>query len=123
MDYKDKRRHKRVFLSKGDKVTGEISHVGVGGSDFSAVVLDLSESGIGVTLSRAEISSNLQVGDRLILKSVQGLLMLESEDYIEMEVRWVLDVPFLERLGFGCQFNIISDAVRDQIRSIVEVAG
>jgi len=123
MDHTDKRRHKRVFFSKGDRVTGYIGYPGNDTWEFSATILDISESGIGVTLSRAEIESTLQSGDRLVLKNVDGLPIMEADDYIEMEIRWVLDVPFLDSMGFGCLFKIIPDSVRDQIRLIVEVAG
>jgi hypothetical protein len=122
MDYTDKRRHKRVFFSKGDQVTGEIHRPGAGDGSFSAVVLDISESGIGVTLSREKMVSDLQVGDRLILKSIQGIPAIESDEYIEMEVRWVLNVSFLDHIGFGCKFKVIPDSARDRIRLIVEVA-
>lgn len=115
----DKRLHKRIFFSKRDEVNGKLRRKGPGERNFQALILDISESGMGLTLVRAEFSCGLRAGEILVLESVHGLPIMESDGPVEMEIRWVLDVPFLDHIGFGCRFEDIPEGVREKIRLIV----
>jgi len=115
----EQRRHPRIFFSPTDGVTGTVSFLNlVGESDFTAGVLDLSESGIGFSLRRGTVDG-LKAGDQLYLEEVVGAPDLEELVAVTMQVRWVIDHEILGHVGVGCEFINLPESVKDQIRTIV----
>ena len=112
----ENRRHARLFFSPADKVKAQLE---ISGEDLTeAMVLDISESGIGLSVRRDE-SSAFEQGERFVIAEIQGLSSIHFNFAIEVEVKWLLDHEFLGRMAFGCEYKNMPDIVRAKLRAFV----
>lgn len=85
---------------------------------INGLVLDISESGVGLTVKREE-SSFIEVGKRLFLAQISGISSVQLDSAVEIEVRWVLDHEFLGHIALGCQFHGLPESIKEEIRRVV----
>ncbi|MBN1141814.1 MAG: PilZ domain-containing protein [Deltaproteobacteria bacterium] len=116
----DRRRFKRIFFPEQSKVQAFFSYQGNGSHLMSATVLNLSETGIGLTV-RKKTSNGILAGDKLVLKEISSLPQLFALRDIISEIRWVLNHDFLDHIGFGCEFLNAPAAVKTQIRRFITI--
>lgn len=111
---KDKRAETKILLvpSKDVLASGEPE------KEFEATVMNFSEGGLGFSMLRKGFWT-LRSMDNLVILSVVGLPPFDEMAGISLEVKWVLDNSELAHIGFGCQFQNISDALRDKLRSYI----
>ena len=116
------RRFQRIFFTME---TGPRVYLSVPGSptkEFVAVVMNLSEGGLGL-VAKESIAPFLKNKDQQIqIKTIKGepdLSFLAGE---KAEVRWVLDTLQVPYRGFGCRFMNIPDSSRQCLREIVGAA-
>jgi len=113
---KENRKHDRLFFSPADKVIAQLE---ISGQELTeAMVLDISESGIGLSVKRDE-EGIFEPGDRFIMAELQGLASIHFDFAIEVEVRWLLDHEFLGRVAFGCLFINIPKIIQAELRRFV----
>ncbi len=113
---KENRRHARLFFSPADKVIAQLE---ISGQELTeAMVLDISESGIGLSVKRDE-EGIFEPGDRFIMAEIKGLASIHFDFAIEVEVRWLLDHEFLGRVAFGCLFIDIPPIIQKELRNFV----
>jgi len=112
----ENRRHARLFFSPADKVKAQLE---ISGEDLvEAMVLDISESGIGLSVRRDE-GATFEPGDSFVLAEIQGLSSIHFDFAIEVEVKWLLDHEFLGRMAFGCEFKNMPQIIRSKLRDFV----
>jgi c-di-GMP-binding flagellar brake protein YcgR len=112
----ENRRHARLFFSPADKVIAQLE---ISGQELTeAMVLDISESGIGLSVKRDE-EGIFEPGDRFIMAEIQGLAAIHFDFAIEVEVRWLLDHEYLGRVAFGCLFINMPKIIRSELRDFV----
>ncbi len=51
---------------------------------------------------------------------IKGTTDLEFISFLELEVKWVMDLQIFEHVGIGCEFLNASDAIMDQIDRFVD---
>ncbi len=68
----------------------------------------------------AGCGSNIFQGDILILQGFKGSFPILLEKKIDMEIRWIIDHPFLKEIMAGCQFINMPQSVCDKIKDIVD---
>jgi c-di-GMP-binding flagellar brake protein YcgR len=118
---RERRRLERIFFSIEDEIRGTFifSDIQTELDLLTANVVNLSKGGLALTLSK-EKGKNIGIGDRVILTQVKGKKELEFLTNIEAEIKWILDNPSLEFIGFGCEFLNISESMKNAIQRLID---
>jgi hypothetical protein len=82
-------------------------------------IINISEGGLGLALSKDK-KDRINKGDYVILTHIMGIQGLESLTNVEAEIRWILDYPSFEFVGFGCEFLNAPESQRDAIRIFID---
>jgi c-di-GMP-binding flagellar brake protein YcgR len=88
-------------------------------SSFTAGILNLSAGGLQFVLKRDD-NKEIRVGERLLLKKIKGDKKLTFLINMDLEIKWILDIQYLEHMGVGCAFHNISGGVREKIGQFVD---
>ena len=116
----ERRRFQRVFFAVEDEVKGTFAFADIQKGSFTATVINLSESGVGLVLSKDETTKKIRKDDHLILTQLNGIKGLESLTNMRAEIKWVLDDPSLEYIGFGCEFYDVPESMRKALQTFVD---
>jgi c-di-GMP-binding flagellar brake protein YcgR len=118
---RERRRLERIFFSieEGIKATFIFSDIQTELDLLTANVVNLSEGGLALTLNK-EKGKNIGIGGRVILTQIKGIKELEFLTNIEAEIKWILDNPSLEFIGFGCEFLDISEPMKNAIQKFID---
>jgi hypothetical protein len=110
----------RIFFSVEDDVKGTFTCSDFQEVSITGTIVNLSESGVGLILSKDETTKKLGKGDYLILNQLKGIKGLESLADITTEIKWILDNPSLIFIGFGCEFHDIPEPMREAIQTFID---
>ena len=118
---KERRNFQRIFFSIEDGIKGKfiISSLQTELDLLTANVINLSKGGLALTISK-DRGKKIKIGDHIILTEVKGIKNLEFLANVEVEVKWILDNPSLEFVGFGCEFNDIPESMREAIQTFID---
>jgi hypothetical protein len=116
---KERRRFQRIFFSLEDKVQGTFAFSGFQKGILTAHIINLGEGGLGLVLSKDE-KKRIWKGGYVILTQIKGITGLEPLINVEAEIKWILDNPSLEFMGFGCEFRNVPAPMRDTIRAFID---
>jgi hypothetical protein len=81
--------------------------------------MNLSTGGLQFVLERKD-AEGISKDDYLTFEEVRGCESLDLCTGVEMEVKWVLDMPYLDHLGVGCEFQALPGPVKEQISQFVD---
>lgn len=115
----NRRRFKRILFSAEEEVTGIVSLSESDDETVAYKIADLSAGGLRFLIQKID-SSQVQTGDTLILKTIDGKSQLDFVSDLQLDVRWIMDDPRLEHAMIGCEFSGISDSDRERIEQFVE---
>lgn len=119
MDNSERRRYKRMFFPIEDGPVAVFTFPNFKDRIFSAVIMDLSPGGLGLTVKKGETS--LKAGDCLILAEIKGKKGLESITNLKTEVKWVQSFSAFKHVLFGCEFTGITEAFMEDIQSAINL--
>jgi len=120
VDEKQERRSfKRIFFSIEDGIKGVFAFPDHQKGVFTATILNIGEGGLGLALGKDE-GIKIGKGDYVILSHITGIQGLESLTNVETEIRWILDNPSFDFVGFGCEFLNTPEPLRDAIRVFID---
>ncbi|MGV1097931.1 PilZ domain-containing protein [Thiovibrio sp. JS02] len=119
-DFREKRKHARVYFSPREEVQGVFVFPDLGQISFSAQLLDLSLGGLNFSLDR-EGASALEVGSVLILTELRQGEDVLADKAVSLVVRWVLDHPVLRNVSFGCEFQELAGDGRRMLEDFVAI--
>jgi c-di-GMP-binding flagellar brake protein YcgR len=117
---KERREVQRIFFSIEDEVKGTFTFPDFRKGSLTGAIINLSESGVGVVLSKDEPTKKIGIGDHLILTQLNGIKGLESLANIKTEIKWILDNPALGFIGCGCEFHDIPEPMREAIQTFID---
>ena len=117
----DRRRFQRIFFAVEDDVKGTFISQHSQQGLLTAVIINLSESGIGLLLSKNETTKKLGKGDHLILTQLNGIKELESLTNIKAEIKWMMENPDLGFIGCGCEFHDVPKPMRKALQTFIDV--
>lgn len=115
----DKRRFKRIVFPGEQSLTCIVCFPDNPNKKLEINIINLSEGGIGISMPRSG-GGNIFKGDILILQGFKGSFPILLENKIDIEIRWIMDHPFLKEVMAGCQFINMPQGVRDKIKDIVD---
>ena len=115
----DRRRFQRIFFAVEDDVKGTFIAPDSQQGSLTGAVINLSESGVGLALSKDETKTRRK-GDYLILTQLNGIKGLEALTNIKAEIKWILDNPTLGFVGCGCEFHDLPEPMREAIRTFID---
>jgi len=120
---KEERQFERVLFSLEENVVGVFNFLWNNKEfiSFAASILNLSAGGLQFILRRDD-DNGVRVGDRLLLQKIKGNEKLTFCANMELEIRWIIDVQYLEHIGVGCRFQNISDTLREKIGQFIDGA-
>jgi c-di-GMP-binding flagellar brake protein YcgR len=116
---KEKREAQRIFFSVEDDVKGTFISPDSQKGSLTGAVINLSESGVGLVLSKDE-TKKIRKGDYLILTQLNGIKGLEALTNIKAEIKWILDNPALGFVGCGCEFHDLPEPMREAIQTFID---
>jgi c-di-GMP-binding flagellar brake protein YcgR len=114
-----RRRFQRIFFSLKDEIIGIFSFPDLQRGVLAAHIINVSEGGMGLALEKEE-KNRIKKGDQVTLSQIRGIKGLESLRHVEAEIRWILDDPPLELIGFGCEFLNVPESLRDTLRVFID---
>ena len=118
-EIQEKRGFQRIFFSIEDGIKGIFVFPDHQRGLLTANIINISEGGLGLALSKHK-KDKIQKGDYVILAHIMGIQGLESLTNVETEIKWILDNPSLEFVGFGCEFLNAPESQRDAIRIFID---
>jgi len=118
----DHRQYPRVFLAADAGVTGHFEKHNGRLTKFPAVVMNLSQGGIGVA-TRRQLSGQVQKGEQLTLSMVKRKAGTTPIRGITTVVQWVLEEPASDKLVLGLEFSGIDPLMRGVIGNFMEMVG
>jgi hypothetical protein len=116
---KERRRFRRVFFSIDDGVRGILAFSDLQRGVLAAHIINISEGGLGLALGKDK-KDRIARGDPVILTHVTGIEGLEFLVNVDAEIKWIIDNPSLEFVGFGCEFVDVPDHMSDAIRIFID---
>ena len=116
----EKRKFHRIFFSLVDGVAGTFTFANLLKGTVTAYIINLSEGGVGLVLPKEKNEKKIEKGETLVLTQINGIQGLEALINIETEIKWVLDNPSLEFLGFGCEFLRMPESMHAYLRSFID---
>ena len=118
-EQRERRRHRRIFFSIEDGIKGIFAFSDHQRGLLTASIINISEGGLGLALNKDK-KDKIARGDYVILSHITGIQDLEPLTNVEAEIKWIVDNPSLEFLGFGCEFLDASESVREALRSLID---
>lgn len=115
----ERRKYQRIFFSIEDGIKGIFAFTDHHKGLLTASIINISEGGLGLALSKDKKNSIAQ-GDYVILSHITGVEGLEPLTNVEVEIKWIVDSPSLEFLGFGCEFLAVSESMKEAIRLFID---
>lgn len=91
---------------------------GMQGKIVSAIVMDLSIGGLGLSIRKEETAA-IKIDDRMKLKEIKGEKNLRFVSDLEVYVRWVQNYKSFKHILFGCEFADPSQTVKNQIQEFI----
>jgi c-di-GMP-binding flagellar brake protein YcgR len=116
----EKRRFNRIFFSLADGIEGTFTFTNFLKGTVTAYIINLSEGGVGLVLNKEKDEKRIEKGEALILTQINGIQGLEPLMNIEAEIKWILDNPSLEFLGFGCEFLRMPESLQAHLRAFID---
>lgn len=117
-DFHEKRKEARVYFSPEENIYGVFVFPDFGQFSFSALVLDLSLGGVHFTLKREDWNS-LELGRQLILVRISKGGDVLCDKTLSVTVRWVLDLPMVNSISVGCEFDGLEEDGRKLLHSFL----
>jgi len=115
---KNKRKYRRAIFTLQDGILGHFILPNHQDESKSGPILNISEGGLFITLKR-DNNRRLKKGDHITLTEIKGHKDLEFKGQIDTVIKWILDHESLECIGFGIQFNDLSEETRQKLRQFV----
>ena len=116
---RERRRYLRVFYSAEDRMIGVFVVPGKKQKVLEARIMNVSMGGLHFTVDRNG-TVPLKIGDRLTLKRLIGNSPLRISSDIEVEIKWILDLRSMKRVGFGCEFQELPEMIQYQLSGLIE---
>jgi hypothetical protein len=116
----EKRKFHRIFFSLVDGIVGTFTFANLLKGTVTAYIINLSEGGVGLVIPKEKAEKKIEKGEGLVLTQVSGIQGLEPLMNIETEIKWVLDNPSLEFLGFGCEFLRMPESTHVYLRTFID---
>jgi c-di-GMP-binding flagellar brake protein YcgR len=116
---KERRRFRRVFFSIDDGVKGILAFSDLQRGVLAAHIINISEGGLGLALDKDK-KNRIARGDSVILTHITGIERLEFLVNVDAEIKWIMDDPSLEFVGFGCEFLDVPQPIRDAVETFID---
>jgi hypothetical protein len=117
---KERRESKRAFFTLKENISATIqTHVDSPVS-LPVILISISTGGLGFFCPREKVLDIMKEGDQLTITDIKTPEPLGPIASLGVEIKYIMDYEANERMGFGCNFTKISDALRNKIQSFVE---
>lgn len=117
-DFHEKRKEARVYFSPEENIYGVFVFPDFGQFSFSALVMDLSMGGVHFTLKKEDWNS-LELGRQLILVRLSKGGDVLCDKTLSVTVRWVLDLPMVNNISVGCEFDGLEEDGRKLLQAFL----
>jgi hypothetical protein len=115
----EKRRYPRIYFPADLVVSGTIAQADTPAAGFPVTILNLSEGGLFLTLSK-EKGQLFQGQNSFLFKGMIGPAPFNLAQELVMAVRWVLGNEMMANIGYGCEFVAPPSPCVEQLRGMVD---
>ena len=116
---KDKRESKRAFFTLENNIAATLATKKEPVKVAPVTLLSISAGGISFITARQKIPG-VKEGDSLIITGIQTPEPLGHIDWVEAEIRYILDLEINIRNALVCEFTNISNIYVNKIKDYVE---
>jgi c-di-GMP-binding flagellar brake protein YcgR len=117
----ERRQYKRAIFTIEDGVVGVFLFLNSREKPLSAKILNICMGGMCIAMSVAN-ERIPQKGDHIALLQIKTPPSLKFFLNIDINVKWVLNLPDVEYIGIGCEFIYIPKISREQIGNFIRMA-
>jgi c-di-GMP-binding flagellar brake protein YcgR len=117
---KERRESNRIYFSRRDNISATIQTHAESKISLPVSLISISSGGLGFFCPRDNVIDIIKEGDQLTVTDIKTPPPLGPIASLGVEVKYILDYKTENRRGFGCNFNKISDALRNKIQNFVE---
>jgi c-di-GMP-binding flagellar brake protein YcgR len=120
IEEKERRESHRTYFSLKDKISAIIQTHTESAISLPVTLISISAGGFGFFCPREKVLDIIKEGDRLTITDIKTPEPLGPIASLGAKVKYILDYEANERIGVGCDFTKISDALRNKIQNFVE---
>jgi len=117
---KERREANRIYFARKDNISATIQTHAESKISLPVSLISISAGGLGFFCPRDKVINIIKEGDQLTVTDIKTPQPLGPIASLGVEVKYILDYESEHRRGFGCNFNKISDALRNKIQNFVE---
>lgn len=116
----DRRESIRVYFTQKENIGATIQTHADSQVSLSVTLLSISSGGLSFYCPREKVFDIIKEGDQLTITDLKTPQPLGPIASFGVEVKYIQDYEGGELIGIGCNFNKISDALRNKIQNFVE---
>jgi c-di-GMP-binding flagellar brake protein YcgR len=116
----EKREYTRAYFTRKDSISATIQTHSESQVSLPVTILSISAGGLSFFCTREKVLTIIKEGDQLTVTDIQTPQPLGPIASLGVEVKYIQDYESNDRMGFGCNFTKISDALRNKIQSFIE---
>jgi hypothetical protein len=120
IEEKERRESRRTYFSLKENISATIQTHAESPISLPVTLISISTGGLGFFCPREEMVDIMKEGDQLTITDIKTPEPLGPIASLGAKVKYILDYEANERIGIGCDFTKISDALRNKIQSFVE---
>lgn len=119
-EIEERRESKRIYFTQKENISATIQTHADSLVSLPVTLFSISAGGIGFFCPREKVLGIIKEGDQLTVTDIKTPQPVGPIASLGVEVKYVLDYEAEGRMGFGCNFNKVSDALRNKIQNFVE---
>ncbi len=119
-EIEEKRESSRAYFTRKDNISATIQTHAESQLSLPVTLLSISAGGLSFFCTRHKVLTVIKEGDQLTVTDIQTPQPLGPIASLGVEVKYIQDYESNDRMGFGCNFTKISDALRNKIQNFIE---
>ena len=119
-EVEEKRESSRVYFTRKDNISATIQTHAESLVSLPVTLLSISSGGLSFFCTRDNVLTIIKEGDQLTVTDIKTPQPLGPIAALGVEVKYIQDYESNDRVGFGCNFNRISDALRNKIQNFIK---
>ncbi len=120
IEEKERRESNRMYFTLKENISATIQTHAQSQISLHVTLLSISSGGLSFFCPREKVLDIIKEGDQLTITDLKTPEPLGPIASFGVEVKYVQDYKDENCIGIGCNFNKISDALRNKIQNFVE---
>ena len=119
-EIEEKRESSRAYFTRKDNISATIQTHAESMVSLPVILLSISAGGLSFFCTRDQVLTIIKEGDQLTVTDIKTPQPLGPIASLGVEVKYIQDYESNDRVGFGCNFTRVSDALRNKIQNFIK---